>query len=84
MEVSQQVQAEDIIILGIATIETIIHITMLLKKNSKNIKKVVVRKVAVKEVKDNKALNLSDVFPRLKTRNSRLTYQTHSVLLSNY
>ena len=50
----QQVQAEGIIILGIVIIEIIIHITMLLKKNLKNIKKAVARKVAVREVKDKK------------------------------
>ena len=50
----QQVQVEDTTILGDIIIESTILITMLLKKNLKNIKKVVVRKVAVKEVKDNK------------------------------
>ena len=54
MEAIQQVQAEGIIILGIVIIEIIIHITMLLKKNLKNIKKAVARKVAVREVKDKK------------------------------
>ena len=63
METIQQVQVEGIIIiLGVIITELVILITMLLKKNLRNIKKVVIRKVAVEEVKDNKVLKLSTLF----------------------
>ena len=58
METPTQVQVEGIIILGIATVETMIHITMHLKRNLKSIKKAVARKVAVEEVKDNKSTQI--------------------------
>ena len=62
METPTQVKVEDITILGIATIETIIHITiMILKGNLKNIKKVVARKVVV-EVEDNKEYSFESTF----------------------
>ena len=61
METPTQVQVEDITILGIATIETIIHITiMILKGNLKNTKKAVVRKVV--EAKDNKEYSFESTF----------------------
>ena len=63
MEAIQQVQVEDIIIiLGVIIIESMIHITMLLKKNLKTIKKVVARKVAVEEVKDKKEYSFESTF----------------------
>lgn len=58
MEVIHQVQTEDIIILGDIITELVILITMLLKKNLRNIKKVVIRKAVVKEVKDNKSTQI--------------------------
>lgn len=59
----QQVQAEGIIIiLGVIITELVILITMLLKKNSKSIKKAVARKVAVEEVKDNKEYSFESTF----------------------
>ena len=54
----QQVQAEGTIILGDIITELVILITMLLKKNLRNIKKAIARKVAVGEVKDNKSTQI--------------------------
>jgi len=63
MEAIQQVQVEDIIIiLGVIIIESMILITMLLKKNLKSIKKAVARKVAVEEVKDKKEYSFESTF----------------------